>query len=209
MTTSDGRGTPRRPVHFGPDAMEAHGGTTPGPAELTEIAHQTASVIVGTGRAAHDPGVTARLVALVDELGLSTIADLWSGRPARSLPGVLWRLYVLREWVRRSPEAASREYAAGMRLTDVNHVVAGVAVPPGPEEVNALADTILAGVFEGDFAVALERAAAFCAVISAGRAALADDAEHPLAETERAARMLQTSHDLRASAALWRADDLS
>ena len=209
MTNASGRSLPRRPAHFGPEAMEAHGGTTPGPAELTEIAHQTAAVIVGTGRAAHNPEVTARLVALVDDLGLSTIADLWSGRPARSLPGVLWRLYVLREWVHRSPEAASREYAAGMRLTDVNHVVAGVAVPPGPEEVNALADTILAGVFEGDFAVALERAAAFCAVISAGRAALADDAEHPLVETERAARMLQTSHDLRASAALWRADDLS
>lgn len=209
MTTSEPRGTPRRPIHFGPDAMEAHGGTTPGPAELTEIAHQTAAVIVGTGRAAHDPEVTGRLIALVDDLGLSTIADLWSGRPARSLPGVLWRLYVLREWVRRSPEAASREYAAGMQLTDVNHVVAGVAVPPGPDEVRELADLILAGVFEGDFAIALERAAAFCAVISAGRAALADEAEHSATETERAARMLQTSHDLRASAALWRADDLS
>jgi len=209
MTTSDGRGTPRRPVHFGPEAMEAHGGTTPGPAELTEIAHQTASVIVGTGRAAHDPDVTARLVALVDDLGLSTIADLWSGRPARSLPGVLWRLYVLREWVRRSPDAASREYAAGMRLADVSHVVAGVAVPPGPEEVQELADTILTGVFEADLGIALDRAAAFCAVVSAGRAALADDVEHSSAETERAARMLQTSHDLRASAALWRADDLS
>lgn len=209
MTSSDGRSTPRRPIHFGPDALEAHGGTTPGPAELTEIAHQTAAVIVGAGRAAHDPDVTARLVALVDDLGLSTIADLWSGRPARSLPGVLWRLYVLREWVRRSPDAASREYAAGMQLADVSHVVAGVAVPPGPDEVKELADTILAGVFDGDLAIALDRAAAFCAVISAGRAALADDATSSAAETERAARMLQTSHDLRASAALWRADDLS
>jgi hypothetical protein len=209
MTTSDSRGTPRRPVHFGPEALEAHGGTTPGPAELTEIAHQTAAVIVGTGREAHDPEVTAKLVGLVDDLGLSTIADLWSGRPARSLPGVLWRLYVLREWVRRAPDAASREYAAGMRLTDVNHAVAGVAVPPGPDELKSLADAILTGVFDGDLGVALDRAAAFCAVISAGRAALADDVEHSLAETERAARMLQTSHDLRASAALWRADELS
>ena len=33
-----------------------------------------------------------------------------------------------------------------------------------------LADAILRGVFEGDLAVALERAAAFCRVVASGRA---------------------------------------
>ena len=173
--TDSGRHVPRRPAHFGPDALEAHGGTLPGPAEVTEIAHQTAAVIVGTGRAAADPAVTARLVALVDDLGLSTIADLWAGRPARSLPGALWRLYALREWVRRQPVEASRQYAAGIRFTEVGHAVAGVAEPPGPEEVRALADGILTGVFAGDLAVALERAGAFASVVAAGRADLAHD----------------------------------
>ena len=102
--------------------------------------------------------MTTRLVTLVDDLGLSTVADLWSARPARSLPGALWRLYALREWVRRSPEQASREYAAGIRFTDVAHAVAGIAEPPRPEEMQRVADQILAGVFEGDLAVALERA---------------------------------------------------
>ncbi|HQG17958.1 MAG TPA: hypothetical protein PLU20_10725, partial [Ornithinibacter sp.] len=73
--------------------MESVGGTLPGPAEVTEIAHQSAAILVGAGRATHDPEVTGRLVTLVDDLGLSTVADLWSGRPARSLPGTLWRLY--------------------------------------------------------------------------------------------------------------------
>ena len=86
------------------DAQGRH--RVPDPAEVTEVAHQTAAILVGTGRAAHDPEVTARLVTLVDDLGLSTVADLWSARPARSLPGALWRLYALREWVRRSPEQA-------------------------------------------------------------------------------------------------------
>jgi hypothetical protein len=204
---------PRRPRHFGPEALEAHGGTLPGPAEITEIAHQTASILVGTGRATQDPEVTARLVGLVDELGLSTVAELWSGRPARSLPGALWRLYALREWVRRSPEQASREYAAGIRFTDVAHVVAGVEEPPGPDEVNRLVDQVLAGVFDGDLAVALERAAAFCAVVAAGRAELAHDrdASDPAAAealTRRAAAMQTTGEDLRACANLWRAEDL-
>lgn len=207
------RGVPRRPVHFGPDALEAHGGTLPGPAEVTEVAHQTAAVLVGTGRAAHDPEVTSRLVAIVDDLGLSTLADLWAARPARSLPGALWRLYALREWVHRAPDEASREYAAGIRFSTVHHVVAGVAEPPGPEELRRLADEILTGVFSGDLAVALERAAAFCVIVAAGRADLADahDSSDPsLAAdlTRRAAAIQATGEDLLACAALWRADDL-
>lgn len=200
-------------MHFGPDALEEHGGTLPGPAEVTEVAHQTAAVLVGTGRAAHDPEVTGRLVALVDDLGLSTVADLWAARPARSLPGALWRLYALREWVHRSPEVASREYAAGVRFAAVHHVVAGVAEPPGPDELQRLADEILTGVFDGDLAVALERAAAFCVIVAAGRAEVAGehDAGSPdLAAdlTRRAGAIHTTGEDLLACAALWRSDRL-
>ena len=213
MSTDGGRSLPRRPARYGPDALEAHGGTLPGPAEITEVAHQTAAILVGTGRAAHDPEVTSRLVTIVDDLGLSTVADLWSARPARSLPGALWRLYALREWVRRSPEQASREYAAGIRFTDVAHAVAGIAEPPRPEELQRVADQILAGVFEGDLAVALERAAAFCSVVAAGRAELAHDTDavDPGAAsdlTRSGAAMLTTGDDLRACARLWRLGEL-
>ncbi|NHA66618.1 hypothetical protein [Phycicoccus flavus] len=213
--TSDGgrRPTPRRPMHFGPEQLEAHGGTLPGPAETTEVAHQTAAILVGAGRSAHDPEVTSRLVALVDDLGLSTVADLWSARPARSLPGALWRLYALREWVRRSPEEASREYAAGIRFTDVAHAIAGIPEPPEPEELQRVADRILAGVFDGDLAVALERASAFCAVIAAGRAELANDRDEADPDgasdlTRTAAALLATGEDLRVCAGLWRSGDL-
>jgi hypothetical protein len=193
--------------------MESVGGTLPGPAEVTEIAHQSAAILVGAGRATHDPEVTGRLVTLVDDLGLSTVADLWSGRPARSLPGTLWRLYALREWVQRSPEQASREYAAGIRFTDVAHAVAGIAEPPRPEELQRVADQILTGVFEGDLAVALERASAFCSVVAAGRAELAHDRDTIDPDgasdlTRTALAMLTTGEDLRACARLWRAGDL-
>ena len=208
-----GRSNPRRPAFLSAAAMEEQGGTAPDPAETTEAAHATASVLVGTGRASDDPAMTRKLVALVDELGISTLAELWAERPARSLPGALWRLYALREWVRRSPEQASREYAAGIRFTDVAHAVAGIAEPPGPDEVQRVADQILAGVFDGDLAVALERAAAFCTVVAAGRAELAHDrdAVDPGAATDltrTGASMLATGEDLRACARLWRLGDL-
>lgn len=185
----------------------------PDPAQLTEAAHETAAVLVGTGRAASDPDLTSRLVALVDELGLSTLAELWADRPARSLPGALWRLYALREWVQRAPEEASADYAAGMRFTDVNHVLVGVAEPPGPEELRELTDAILRGVFDGDLAVALHRAAAFCRVVAAGRAERAhttdaQDREAAGTQTRRAASMLGTAGDLEAAARLWLAGEL-
>lgn len=201
---SDDRRQPRRPAMMSPAAMEAFGGTVD-PMKEIEAAHQTAAVLVHAGRAAHDPAMTARLVDLVEELGLSTVADLWAHRPARSLPGALWRLYVLREWVRRSPDEASLDYSAGVRFADVDHAVAGPADPPGPAEVTALADAILAGVFEGDLAVALERAAAFCRVVAAGRADRSDGE----AAATRAAHLMDTADDLTAAAALWRQGELS
>lgn len=201
----------RRPALFGPTALDSFGGGAD-PAALAEAAHATAAAIVDAGRRLGDPAVTARLVTLVDDHGLDTVADLWAGRPARSLPGALWRLYVVREWVRRDPVGASRDYTAGFTVAQVPHVVAGVAQPPGPDEVRDLADAVLTGVYAGELDVALERAGAFCRVIAAGRALLADDEPDPMSattSTRRAASLLQTADDLENAARAWRAHDLT
>lgn len=193
---------PRRPTFRDPAALEALGERHDPIAQL-HAAHETAAALVHVGRAADDPAVTQRLVALVDDVGLSTMADLWATRPAASLPGALYRLYVLREWVRTNPTGVAREYEAGIRFTEPNHAVAG-ADPAGPEEVVRVADEILAGVFAGDFAVALERAAAFAHVVAAGRA----DVTSGMDAVRGAGRLQAFAADLTAAAALWRADDL-
>jgi hypothetical protein len=193
---------PRRPSFREPAALEALGQPSDPIAEL-HAAHETAAVLVHTGRAAGDPAVTARLVALADDVGLETLADLWASRPARTLPGALWRLYLLREWVTTDPTGAAREYAAGIRFTEPNHAIAG-AEPPGPDEVRRVADEILRGVFDGDFADALERAAAFCHVVSSGRADVAEGTRGVL----QAGRLQVMATDLAASARLWRVGGL-
>jgi hypothetical protein len=202
MSESEHR-APRRPAFFSESALEAHGPAYD-PTEQIHVAHETALALVHAGRAASDPAVTQKLVALVDDIGLSTLAELWSQRPARSLPGALWRLYVLREWVQRAPDEASREYAAGIRFTGPNHAVAGAAEPPGPQEMGRVIDEVLKGVFEGDLAVALERAAAFCRVVSAGRA----DISSGDVSAEQAANVLVMAEDLMVCARLWRAEAL-
>lgn len=193
---------PRRPSFRDPAALEALGGLTD-PVAALHAAHESAAALLHTGRASDDPAVTARLVALTEEVGLDTLAEVWATRPARSLPGVLFRLYLLREWVVNDPETAAREYAAGVRFTEPNHAIAGVD-PPGPLEVRVVTDQIMAGIFDGDFAVALERAAAFCHVVSSGRADVAAGGKAILT----AARLQEMAVDLAASARLWRAGKL-
>lgn len=196
------RARPRRPSYRAPGALEALGEASD-PIARQEAAHETAAVLVRAGRAATDPDVLARLVSLTDEIGLDTLTELWAPRPARSLPGALWRLYLLREWVQRDPESAAREYTAGVRFTEPNHVVAGVD-PPGPDEVRRVADEILHGVFAGDIGVALDRAAAFCHVVTSGRADVTDGSH----AAQLAARLQTMAGDLSACAALWRAGRL-
>ncbi len=215
-----GPGRPRRPARLTPPMMDHFASEALDPAVIIQVADESAAGLVRVGRASDDPQVTARLVALVDEIGLATIAELWSQRPARSLPGLLWRLYALREWVRRDPAGVTADYTAGRAYADVAVAVAGAPDPPGPQELSELVDDILRGVFDGDLGVALHRAAAFCRVVSAGQASR--DGEHaPVGpdadrvtstrsgadpwpgEVRRAAALQVTAQDLEAGARAW------
>jgi hypothetical protein len=140
------------------------------PAVRSEAADRCATLLVRGGRDIADEDVVARVVHLAESEGLDTLAELWSGAPADSLAGCLWRLYVLRAWVYADPAGAAREFDAGRRHTPVHEAVAGVVDPPGPNEVRELTDLVLRGVVQGDFADTLYRAAAFARVVAAGRA---------------------------------------
>lgn len=204
---------PRRPTLLGKAALDSLGGGAPDPAELAEAAHAAASLLVEAGRATDDPATRARLVSLVDEVGLDTVAEMWAQRPARSLPGALWRLYALREWVRTDAGEAAADFSAGRQAAPVPHVIAGAADPPTPDALRVLLDEVLRGVFAGDLDMALERAGAFCRVVVAGRVRRADDLESadPLAAaalTRSSASLRDTAEDLEAAAALWRTHDL-
>ncbi|MFT4215420.1 MAG: DNA-directed RNA polymerase subunit beta [Microbacterium sp.] len=183
------------------------------PAEVSRVAHSTAAALVGRVRA-QPTDVVDRLVAFTDEHGIDTIAELWSRSPALSLPGALWRLYLMQLMVRDDARTTALQYERGRAVRDsVDVVVAGAPTPAGPEELTALVDEILRGAFAGDFAIALERAASFCRVEAAGVADLADDyddsePERSSALTTRALRLDTYARDLTTCAALWRRDSL-
>src|SRR3546814_20881237 len=66
------------------------------------------------------------------------------------------------------PQTAALLYERGRtEIVSVDTVVAGAPTPASPDELVALIDTILRGLFEGDFALALDPAPAFCRVQAA------------------------------------------
>lgn len=199
--------------------------THPDPAQLAELAHAAASLLVygnpdgasaadDADRAARDDEATARFVHLSDEIGLEAIAEIWATAPAVSLPGVLWRLYALREWIVRNPRRSAEEYATGRNVSRAEglggrirvdaylaELVAGIEDPPGPDEVARAADEILAGAFRGDFTMALLRAAAFAEVAAAGR--------WELGRRDDSRSFEQLASDLASSARSHRANELA
>jgi hypothetical protein len=193
-----------RPLLPGAGRFEALPGDVD-PAVRSEAADRCATLLVRGAHDTADENVVARVVHLADNEGLETLADLWSGSPADSLAGCLWRLYLLRSWVYADPVAAAREFDSGRRHTPVHEVVAGVVEPPGPDEVRRLTDLVLRGVVQGDFADTLYRAAAFARVVAAGRA-YAGTAYH---SDLSASRMLTMAEQLERAAALELAGELA
>ncbi|WP_141014411.1 hypothetical protein [Nocardioides sambongensis] len=151
------------------------GGTDP--AQVSEAADRAATLLVRGARQAEDDAVAERLVRLADTEGIEAIAEVWSSSPADSLAGCLWRLFLLRSWVHADAVGVAAEFEAGRASAEFAHVVAGVADPPGPDELRAMVDAVLRGIATSDFADVLFRAAAFARVVSAGRAASSGSSE--------------------------------
>ena len=172
------------------------------PAERSEAADRCATLLVRGPRDAADEAVVERVVRLAETEGLDEIAALWSGAPADSLAGCLWRLYVLRAWVYADPAAAAQEFDLGRRHLPVHEVVAGVTDPPGPADVQQLADTVLRGIRVGDFADTLFRAAAFARVTAAGRAHHDHGHESSYRSDVSASRLMTMAEQLEAAARL-------
>lgn len=213
MTSDPSRPRYRRPARLDPQQADQLPGDMD-PALRSQVAHTTAAAVVHGGRSgSDDPALVERLVRLVEHEGLDVVAALWADSPATTLPGTLWRLYVLREWVRRDPRTLADRYRLGLDAAPVHHVVVGVVSPPGPEELRDVLDAVLSGVYTGDLATALERGAAFCRVLATGAAfdadhldTAADDSSARL--TRSAGSLVRTAEELEHAAALWRADQL-
>lgn len=202
-----------KPTQYSGDKFDEYEGGED-PAQILRVAHDTAHALVDRARDTDDPAVIERLVAFTDANGIDAIAELWARSSPKSLPGALWRIYLVRAVIRQDAPGTSYLFQRGTEvLPTIDALVAGAPMPTGPDEITDLADQILRGLFRGDFSIALDRAASFCRILAAGCTSVADDAELTSPEratelTTRADRLAQTADEFTACARLYRAGNL-
>lgn len=177
------------------------------PAEMGGLAHDTAAALLHRVRTAPDPQIVDSLISYADEHGIDDVAELWAQSPTESLPGALWRLYLIRHTTAGNPVRAGRIFARGSEVDGVNQAIAGAPHAPTPDEVVELANQILRGAFTGDFAVALERASAFSRVMAAGASQLTTGADDDLPRLALAYTSM--AKEFTAQAKLWRSGQLT
>lgn len=202
-----------KPTQYSGDKFDTFEGGDD-PEQILRVAHDTAHALVDRARATDDPAVVERLVAYTDEHGVDALSELWARSSAKSLAGALWRIYLIRLLIRQDPDNISFLFQRGTEvLRTIDAAVAGAPMPTGPDEITELADEILRGLFRGDFATALDRAASFCRITSAGCVSVAGDVELITPErandlTTRALRLTLTGDELSTCARLDRAGNL-
>lgn len=201
----------RRPAPlFAARAEEIPG--APDPQLATDLGHESARALLDGVYRSTDPAVVERVLRLVETEGLDDLASLWSGSPAETLPGALWRLYVLHTWARRNAHDVVRRYREGTHTIPGLRYLAGVAEPPDIDQVRATLDEILRGAFTGDLPIALGRAGAVAVLCAHGTAHLADREQTPElqhAMTTQASRLLSTGEELTEAARMAEAGTLS
>jgi hypothetical protein len=138
------------------------------PAVSLQIAHDTATALVRRIRESDDPAVLERLLAYTADHGVGELAELWSAAPAHSLPGALWRLYVIHASIVADESFAAAAYDTGAALEATADVVVAGAPPLRPTT----------------FASSLTR---FCAARSTETLAMRSIAPPPIAGSRRAA----------------------
>ena len=173
MPSPIGASRPSRPAQMDPAMLaQIEGGTDP--QIVNEISHTSAAVLLNRVHKTQSPEIVERVLNLVENEGIEVIADLWSQAQPDSLPGMLFRLYLLREyWNLGEPSATSAS------------AITGIDESPTGEDIARLADSILSGAFTGDFAVALYRASAFTAIISCGMRSYAKKLTQKMNDSKR------------------------
>jgi hypothetical protein len=198
---------PRRPAQLDADQIEAIEGEAD-VAYNSELAHTSAQALVPMGRhhSGEDPETFKRILALVDEEGVDVIAESWIRSPENTLPGILWRGYLLREWIRREGAEVNRRYEASAEVLRRQGADGEqkIAMTPKPGTVRQEWDSVLAGTYEGDFAAVLTDSARLTNFLGEVDPVWIGTGDHPLATdvTRRDRAMLLTSAEFRAAGKL-------
>lgn len=191
--------TPRRPAMLDAARAETIIGDED-PASLAAVAHTAAWALMGIGDDNFTDEDVARLRDTVRARGIDTIAHVWSRSPEFTLPGALWRVYLLHEWYHRDPRLVAERYADGSRAP----IIQGLEAPVELRSLSLImeeVDSLLRGdLTDDDLEYVLGEASRAMRVLAAGEAGALwiEDPTDPLAHrvTMRHSALLATADEL-------------
>lgn len=189
----------RRPGYLSLEAQNAiEGGVDP--ALKNHLAHQTAAALLARTQANYDPQLRERIIKLVENEGIGDISALWADADPISLPGALWRLFLLHTWTDRDPGAVQDRIELGKTTAPGLAYLAGFPEPPNIDTVKETLNEILTGAFTKDLAIALRRAAAVSMLAAFGTVHLEQNETSEAENTLNATRLLKMGEDLEQAA---------
>lgn len=191
--------TPRRPAMLDAARAETIIGDED-PASLAAVAHTAAWALMGIGDDSFTDEDVARLRDTVRTRGIDTIAHVWSRSPEFTLPGALWRVYLLHEWYHRDPLLVAERYVDGSRAP----IIQGLEAPVELRSLSLImeeVDSLLRGdLTDDDLEYVLGEASRAMRVLAAGEAGALwiEDPTDPLAHrvTMRHSALLATADEL-------------
>ncbi len=202
----DARRTPRRPATLDAQQAEYIVGDED-PAEGSEAAHTSAWALMGVADDEYGPDTVERLRSTVRAEGIDLVANMWSRSPEFTLPGALWRLYLLWEWYRRDPESVRRRFEEGRRAATIPGLERPVSVPDLDAALGQVHALLTGERTDDDLAPIIGESSRVMRVLAAGAtlgASWIRDQDDPLAHpvTMRAEALLRTADELDEAARL-------
>lgn len=197
---SRNRRTPRRPAMLDPEDAEYIVGDED-PAQGAALAHTSAWALLGVGDEEFGPEAVARLRDMIRAEGTDVVADMWSRSPDFTLPGALWRLYLLSQWYHHERPVVDARFEEGSSARIIPGLEPPVDVPPMATTIDEV-DALLQGHrSDDDLAAILTGASRLMRVLAAGEthgASWIEDPKDPLAHpvTTRARALVRTADEL-------------
>lgn len=155
------QGTPRRPASLRQQAAEEIVGNAE-MEERSDIAHESALALLGIASDDIDRDAIESLRQTVRSDGPEMLASLWDASPAASLPGALWRIYLLWQWNQMNPQIVEQRYAEGIEA------VHGGGKASLPDTLRASEAVLTGRVADDQLAPVLEAAARVMEIMAAG-----------------------------------------
>lgn len=204
------RKAPRRPAMLDAEQAENIPGAEDA-ASSSEVAHLVAQTLLGIEKESDEN--VQRLRQLLESGGIDTVSELWSTSPASTLPGTLWRLYLVYQWYLRNPQLVNERFQQGLAALEIGDIFSR---EHSDKSVANLMDK-LAALWQAQTSIAelaplLDRVSDFLQVLASGVSAeWIKDSRDELADavTLRPQALLQTADDLKLSARAAKANHLN